>query len=281
MNRTGMAPVSLEGDYDSARRQSPMVRELLELVRYRDLVRQLVARNIKIRYKRSVLGVAWSLLSPLLTMAVLSVVFTTLFRSAAPHYMLYLFPGLLVWNLFGQTTSMMAAEIIGGAEVWKRIYMPRTVFAVATVTTGLVHFALAMVPLAALLLIFRPPLGLSLLILPLVVVQAAMFSLGVGLAVSALAHYFADVVDLYQVILTAWMYCTPVIYPRSIVAARYQWLFGLNPMTYFVESFRAPLYANAVPSAQFLVTGLTMAVATLAAGWWLFTRTVDGSPWRG
>jgi peptidoglycan/xylan/chitin deacetylase (PgdA/CDA1 family) len=128
---------------------------------------------------------------------------------------------------------------------------------------------------------FRPPLGLPLLELPLAVVAIVCFSLGVGLAISALAHNFADVVDLYQVILTAWMYFTPVIYPRSIVPEPYQWLLALNPMTYFVESFRAPIYDNAWPSANVLVTSLTLAAAALTAGWWLFTRAIDGSASRG
>ena len=273
-------PARAMDEYDSAQQRAPMLRELVELSRYRDLVRQLASRNIKVRYKRSVLGVTWSLLSPLLTTAVLALVFTTLFRAAAPHYVLYLLPGLLIWNFFAQTTSMMAADIIGGAELWKRIYTPRTVFAVANIATGLVHLALAMAPLALLLLVYRPPLGWPLLVLPLAVLSTAMFALGVGLAISALAHSFADVVDLYQVILSAWMYVTPIIYPPSIVPDRYRWLFRLNPMTYFVESFRAPLYNNAAPSGDLLI-GMAVAIATLIAGWWLFTRAVDGAASRG
>jgi len=263
--------------YDSAHVQSPALREIAELVRYRDLVRQLAVRNIKIRYKRSALGVAWSLLNPLLTMAVLSVVFTAVFRSATPHYMLFLLPGLLLWNFFAQTTSTMAAEIIGGGDLWRRIYTPRTVFAVATVGTGLVHLALAMIPLGLLVLFIRPPLGPPLLMLPIAVCAVAAFALGVGLIVSALAHRFTDVVDMYQILLTAWMYFTPVIYPRSIVPAQYQRAFDLNPMTYFVDWFRAPLDANAWPGASSLAIGSVMAIGTLVAGWWLFTRSVERS----
>jgi ABC-type polysaccharide/polyol phosphate export permease len=263
--------------YDSSHVQSPALREIAELVRYRDLVRQLAVRNIKIRYKRSALGVAWSLLNPLLTMAVLSLVFTAVFRSATPHYMLFLLPGLLLWNFFAQTTSTMAAEIIGGGDLWRRIYTPRTVFAVATVGTGLVHLALAMIPLGLLVVIIRPPLGAPLLMLPIAACAVAAFALGVGLIVSALAHRFTDVVDMYQILLTAWMYFTPVIYPRSIIPAEYQRAFDLNPMAYFVDWFRSPLDANAWPTGSSLATGSIMAAGTLVLGWWLFTRSVERS----
>src|SRR5262245_51687858 len=133
-----MDSVSGAYDYDSARRLPAAIDEIIELSRYRDLLRQLVARNVRVRYKRSVLGIAWSVLNPLMTMAVLSVVFSTIFRTATANYPVYLLPGLLIWNFFAQTTSIMAAEIVGGAHFWRRIYTPRTVFGVATVLTGLV-----------------------------------------------------------------------------------------------------------------------------------------------
>jgi ABC-type polysaccharide/polyol phosphate export permease len=275
-----MLPVPSLLEYDSARRGAPFLREFTELWRYRDLVRQLVSRNIKVRYKRSVLGVAWSILSPLLQMVVLALVFSSIFRTAVPAYAVYLLPGLLIWNFFAQTTSIMAAEVVGGADFWKRIYMPRTVFAASTVVTGLVHLALATVPLAGLLLVYRSPLGLSLVVVPFAVASAAMFALGVGLVVSALARYFADIVDLYQVILTAWMYFTPVIYPREIVPERYRWLFDLNPMTTLVDNFRAPIYQHAFPSWPALATGFAVGTVTLLAGWWLFTRTADDLPYQ-
>jgi ABC-type polysaccharide/polyol phosphate export permease len=243
-------------------------------------VRQLVARNIKIRYKRSVLGIAWSLLSPLLTMAVLAFAFTTVFRAATPHYAVYLFPGLLIWNFFAQTTSMMASDVIGGVDLWKRIYTPRAVFAVATISTGLVHLLLAMIPLAGLLVAYRTPLGLPLLVVPFAVACMAMFALGVGLMVSSVAVYFADVVDAYQVVLGAWLYFTPVIYPRTIVDARLQWAFDLNPMTYFVDCFRMPIYLNAAPPARVLALAFALALATLTAGWWMFTRAADELAYR-
>jgi ABC-2 type transport system permease protein len=263
-------------DYDSARRDSPMAHELAELVRYRDLVSQLVARNIKVRYKRSALGVVWSMLSPLLTTIVLSVVFLTLFRSVAPNYPVYLLSGLLIWNFFVQTTSTMAAEMIGGADLWKRIYTPRTIYAVATTVTGLVHLALALVPLFAIALFLGMPIGIApLMVVPFAVLCVALFALGVGLLLSVISARFPDVIDLYQVIVGAWLYLTPVIYPRAIVPDRFQWLLALNPMTWFVEAFRLPIYQNTVPPPRLLAMSFTLALISAVLGWWAFTRSAD------
>jgi ABC-2 type transport system permease protein len=263
-------------DYDSARRESPMAHELIELLRYRDLVAQLVARNIKVRYKRSALGVVWSMLSPLLTTIVLSVVFLTVFQAAAPNYPVYLLSGLLIWNFFVQTTSTMAAEMIGGADLWKRIYTPRTVYAVATTVTGLVHLAMALVPLFALALVLGMPLSLApLATAAIAVLCVALFALGVGLMLSVVSARFPDVVDLYQVIVGAWLYLTPVIYPRQIVPERFQWMMALNPMTWFVEAFRLPVYQNTVPPPRLLVMSFTLALITAVVGWWAFTRSAD------
>jgi ABC-type polysaccharide/polyol phosphate export permease len=272
---------ALVEQYDSARQRAPMVREATELLRYRSLVRELVARNIKVRYKRSVLGVAWSMLGPLLTMGALSIVFTQLFHPVTPNYPLYLFPGLLLWTFFSQTTSTIIAEVIGGVELWKRIYTPRTAFAAATTATGLVHLGLALVPLVALMLVMQAPLTFSLAIVPFVAVCAALFALGMGLAVASVAGHFADAADIYQVILATWMYFTPVIYPIDIIPEAYRWIWRLNPMAYLVDAFRRPFYEQQAPSVPLLLTIFVIASATCAAGAWLFTRTADDLARRG
>ncbi|ODS58172.1 MAG: hypothetical protein ABS36_04620 [Acidobacteria bacterium SCN 69-37] len=275
MKRTADALDAREYDYDSARRRSPMVEEVVELRRYRDLVRQLVTRNIKVRYQHSVLGVGWSVLSPLLTTAVLSLVFLTLFRQTAPDYPAYLLSGLLLWNFFIQTTSTMAVEMAGGTDLWKRVYTPRTVYAIATLATGVVHLVLAMVPLVALMLWLGIPTGAAWIAAPFAIVCVALFALGVGLTLAVLAVRFRDVLDLYQVVAGAWMYLTPVIYPRSIVPERYQWLLALNPMTWFIECFRLPLLENTMPDPVMAGLALTAALGTAGLGWWAFTRSAD------
>lgn len=268
-------------EYDSARLPHPMLREAAELLRYRDLVRQLVTRNVKVRYKRSVLGFVWSMLGPLLSMTALSLVFTQIFKPTTPLYPLYLFPGLLLWNFFAQTTSSITAEVIGGVDLWRRIYTPRTAFAVATTLTGLVHLALALVPLVLLMIAFGAPITMALTTAPLAALATALFALGIGLAVGSIAGHFADVGDLFQVLLGTWLYFTPVIYPRAILPERFHWLWQLNPMTHMVDAFRMPFYQHAAIPFDLLLTTLGLGCATCAAGWWLFTHTADDLVRRG
>jgi ABC-2 type transport system permease protein len=234
-----------------------------------------------VRYRRSALGVAWSMLGPLLTMAALSVVFTQLFHPVTPNYPLYLFPGLLLWTFFAQTTSIIVAEVVGGVELWKRIYTPRTAFAAATTATGLVHLGLALVPLVAVMLVLRAPLTAALVAVPFAALCAALFAVGVGLAVASVAGHFADAADMYQVILATWLYFTPVIYPLDIIPDAYRWIWRLNPMAYLVDAFRLPFYQQQAPSAPLLLTIAIVACAACAAGAWLFTRTADDLARRG
>jgi ABC-type polysaccharide/polyol phosphate export permease len=263
--------------YDTARRPPPMLEELVQLFRYRDLALQLVLRNIKARYKRSMLGVLWTMLNPFLMMIILTLVFSGLFGLRIPNYSVYLLAGLLLWNFFAQATITAANEIVWGASLVKRIYVPRTIFAVATVGTGLINLILALVPLLLIMLVLRVPFGPALLSLPLPILLTVMFALGVGLFVSSLAVYFADIVDIYQIALTAWMYLTPIIYPIDIIPLRYRWLFNLNPMYHLVTLFRAPIYQNTLAPLNTVAITALFSVAALVVGWWIFAGGADPS----
>jgi ABC-2 type transport system permease protein len=257
-----------------------MLEELVEVLRYRDLLAQLVARNIKVRYKRSVLGIAWTMLNPLLMMIVLTLVFSNLFRISFEHYAVYVLSALILWNCFTQTTTTAMGDLVWGGGLLQRIYFPRTVFALSAVGTGLVNLLLALVPLALIMVVTGVSMQPALIFLPVPILLMAMFALGVGLAVSALAVYFVDVMDIYQIVLTAWMYLTPIIYPTDIIPERYRWLFNLNPMYHLLECFRAPIYAGTLPGLDRLSVAATVAIVALLGGWWFFTRKADEFAYR-
>ncbi|MBI3998904.1 MAG: ABC transporter permease, partial [Armatimonadetes bacterium] len=208
--------------YDSGRRASPMIEELVEAARYRDLIRQLVRRDVLTRYKRSVVGVAWTMLSPLGMMVVLTVAFSSLFQTTRA-FPVYLLTGLISWNFFSQTTTAAMMGLVWGGALIHRIYIPRTVFAISAVGAGLVNLVMALVPLAAVMVAIGVPIGPAALFLPVSILLLAMFALGVGLLVSTLAVYFPDVAEMYQVGLLAWMYLTPIIYPEEIIPEAYRW----------------------------------------------------------
>ncbi len=266
--------------YDSAKQASPALEELREISRYRELIIQVVRRDILTRYKRSVLGVAWTMLNPLGTMIVLAIVFSQAFGTEI-SYAAYVLTGLISWNFFQQATNASVAHLIWGGSLLKRIYVPRTVFAFSALGTSLFNLILSLVPLLLVMVVTRVPIKLTILFLPIPILFLAMFSLGVGLLVSALAVFYTDVAEMYQIILTAWMYLTPVIYPVEILPYQYQVLIAIfNPMYHLVGLFRAPLYDGVIPSIQeILITGI-IALITLVIGWLVFTRRSDEFAYR-
>jgi ABC-2 type transport system permease protein len=265
--------------YDSSRRGLPAIEELRELYRYRNLVLQMIRRNLVIRYKRSVLGIAWTMLNPLGTTLILTFVFSNVFGGAA-HYAPYVLSGLLCWSFFSQTTSDSMANLLWGEGLLRRIYVPRTVFAVSAIGTGLINLAIGLVPLLLVMLVTGMIPQACALLLPIPTLFLAMFALGVGLLISTVAVYFADMVSMYGIALTAWMYISPVIYTLDRLPPQYMWIIKLNPMYYLITLFREPIYYSQVPTlSEFLVAG-AIATITLLAGWWVFTAKSDEFAYR-
>ena len=267
-------------EYDSAARGSPALSEARALLRYRDLLALMVSNHIKVRYKRSALGVVWTLLQPLLHMAVLTIAFSSLFRSTLEHYPVYVLTGLIAWSFFTQSTVFAMNTLVWGGSLLKRVYMPRTIFAVASIGHGLVNLLLSLAPLVVLMLLLGHPLYPAWWFVPVATVLLAMFSLGVALFLSALAVFFADVIDLYQAVVQAWFFLTAVMYPVSILPPEYAGLINLNPLYHLLELFRAPIYQGQLPGLGTLAAGAISAVLALAVGWWTFTRKADEFAYR-
>lgn len=266
--------------YDSARRPPVMLEEAIHAYQYRDLIKQLIRRDVLTRYKRSVLGVAWTMLNPLGMMVVLTLAFSSLF-STTRAFAVYLLIGLIVWGFFAQTTTAAMSHLAWGGTLIHRIYIPRTVFAISSVGTGLVNLILSLVPLAGVMAVTRTPLRAPALFLPVALLLLALFALGVGLLLSALAVYFPDVTEMYQIALLAWMYLTPIIYPEEIVPEAYRaWMFGLNPMYYLVRLFRLPLYTGVWPSLADVGSAAAISLSVLLGGWLIFAKRADEFAYR-
>ncbi len=261
--------------YDSSRRGNSALEELRGIFQYRDLIVQLVHRDVVARYKRSVLGVAWTMLQPLGMMVVMTLVFSRLFHQVE-GYPAYVLSGLIAWTFFSQTTTAAIHQMVWGGALLNRIYLPRTSFSISAIGTGLVNLALSIVPLIALVLILHLPLTINILFIPISMLLLACFALGVGLLLSTLAVNFPDVSEMYQIILMAWMYFTPIIYPETMVPPEYQrWMFTLNPMYHLVKLFRVPIYEGKLPDPQSLLMGTVVSLVTLIVGWIVFSREAD------
>jgi ABC-type polysaccharide/polyol phosphate export permease len=266
--------------YDSLKRGPVALEELRGLLQYRDLIFQLVRRDIVSRYKRSVLGIAWTMLYPLGMMTVLTLVFSQLFK-AVPGYPAYILSGLIAWNFFAQTTSAAMEQMVWGSGLLNRIYMPRTAFVVSAIGTGLVNVILSLVPLFLITLLVGLRLNWSVLFLPVAAVLLAAFALGVSLLLSAWAIYFPDVAEMYKVGLIGWLYLTPIIYPLEIIPEKYRfWFFHLNPMYYLVQIFRTPIYNGVLPAWPLLAAGALIAIVTLTLGWVVFCSRADEFTYR-
>jgi len=271
---------SSESIYDSATVQSPAIREFLELWNYRDLLQLLIINSIKTRYKRSILGVAWSLLNPLLSTLILTIAFSQLFKFEIKNYPVYLLSGIVFWNFFSQTTTSGMGTLIWGSNLFKRIYIPRTIFTVSVLGNGIINLFLYLIPLLIVIIVIGHPISLSILFLPVSMLLLAMFTFGISLVLSTIAVFFVDVVDIYGVILSAWYFATPIIYPMSVIPEPYLPLIQLNPLTTFIILFRDPIFFGQIPSLQVILVSFGLASFALFVGWWIFTSKVDELAYR-
>jgi ABC-2 type transport system permease protein len=250
-----------------------------EVYRYRNLILQLVRRDIVARYKRSVLGIAWTMLNPLGMTIVMAIVYSQLFHSVK-GYAAYVLSGLIAWNFFAQTTSAAISSLVWGGDFFRRIYVPRATFALSAIGTGLVNLVLSLVPLLGVMLVVGIPIQATLLLAPIPILFLACFALGIGLIISSIAIYFPDIVEMYQIILTAWMFLTPIIYPIDILPAYIKTFMKYNPMYWLVNLFRVPIYDGRLPAIAEIIPALLFAIAILLIGWWIFTRRSDEFAYR-
>src|ERR1039458_9024565 len=168
--------------------------EIAELLRYKELLRNLVIRDIKVRYKRSVLGFFWVMLNPLLMMVILSMVFSGLFRVSTQNYTSYLLSGIILWNFFSQSTSASVFSLLSNSNLIKKIYIPKVIFPLSVIVSAVVNFLFSLVPLFLILAVTGTSLGGHIYILPLAIILVGMFSLGISLIVSTLAVFFHDTI---------------------------------------------------------------------------------------
>lgn len=261
--------------YDSARRKPRWIEEATSLWTYRGLVHELVIRDIKVRYKRSVLGILWTMLAPLLNMVALTLVFSVLFKQAIQNYPVYYMAGSIFWVFFAQTTSTVSAQTLGSNEMAKRTFVPRSVFVASALGGGLVNLLLSLVPLLLILLVTGFPLHTTWLFLPVSIVIVALFTAGASLLLFTVASRFADVKEMYLVLVQTWFFLTPIVYHPSIVPPTYRFALWANPMYYLVQTFRAPIYDGVIPGAGILFGSLALSVAVLVTGWVFFCHRRD------
>ena len=258
--------------YDSAKSANPAIEEIKDVLSYKDLIIQLVRRDIVSRYKRSFLGILWTMLNPLGTMIVMSIVFSRLFemRGAYPAFIL---TNLVAFNFFSQTTTVALGSMLWGSELFQRIYLPRTAFVLSTIGTGIVNILFSLVPLAIIFIFTKTPVKETIILLPVAILFLAAFALGFSLILSAFVVFFPDIAEMYPIVLTAWMYLTPIIYPEEMLAdVLGGWLLRLNPLYRLIRFFRLVTFDGLYPTLQEFLFALLFSFGTLIIGWIFFTK---------
>jgi lipopolysaccharide transport system permease protein len=260
-----------------------MINRLMELIRYRELIKNLVIRDLKVRYKNSALGILWSLLNPLAMMAVFTVVFTFMMpNNTIERFPVFVLCALLPWNFFRDSVMVSIGSIVNNAPLIKKVYFPREVLPLSVVLSNLVNLILALIVLFAMLFAFRVRLTAWALLLPLVIFTQLLFVLGLALMLSTANVFYRDTAMIMEVVMLAWFFVTPIFWDITILP-RHRLILGLdldihrltyilNPMASFISTYRVILYQGARPALDFFLRTFVTSLLTLIIGYFMFLR---------
>lgn len=254
---------------------SMLINAIVAMQKYRFLIKQLVSRDFKAKYKRSILGVFWSFLNPLLTMIVQYIVFSNLFRFDIPYYPVYLLSGIIVFNYFSEACGMALTSIIGNATLITKVYVPKYIYPLTRILSSLVNLLISMIPLIIVTMLSGLHPTKAYLLIPLMLVCLAMFCLGLGMLLSAAMVFFRDIQFLWGVLTMIWMYLTPIFYPESILPEQVAWVLKVNPLYYFISFLRSCVIDGVSPEPVVYVQCFLISLCVLAAGAWVFKKSQD------
>lgn len=252
-----------------------MVAQAAELIRYRSLVFNLVSKDLKVRYKNSVLGFMWSLLNPLLMMLVFTFVFTQLIGvvGTIENFPVFVLIGLLSWNWTATSVAAGTKAITDNAPLINKVYFPRMLLPVSVVLSHMIHYILALPVLFVFMGIYGISFSPWLVYLPVIIMVQTIFLIALVLILSAMHVYFRDTIVLVEVGLTAWFFMTPIFYRvEDVVPDLVQWMYWLNPMASIIAELHTVLYYGSVPDPLFMARTLVTALVLLVIGYALFSR---------
>lgn len=262
--------------YDSDKARKPLASEVKNLWEHRGLIGLIVTRDLTVRYKRSTLGVWWTILNPLLTTAVMWIVFANFFRFEIPGdvpYVVYLLSGILLMTYFAQAVMASGSAIVNSAGILTKVYVPPEVFSVAAAIAAAVNFMISLVILLVVQVLTGVGIPWTVIFVPIPVLAMLALTAGLGLLIAAAAVHFFDVLDLTGVAIQLISYLTPTFYPISMVPEQYQWVIKINPLYSYLTVFRQVVYGNAGAESWMWAYMLSSAVIVLVIGVYVFSRS--------
>ena len=245
-----------------------------EQVTYRELLMQMTIRDLRLRYKQTVMGVGWAVFMPLLNTAVFSVIFTRVAPiDVGVPYPLFAYCGLMVWNFFASSLRFSVVSLTSNPNLVTKVFFPREIFPFSAVIVSLVDFAVSFSVLVALMLYYQAPVSANIVLLPVVVVIHLSFTAGVALLLSMGNLFYRDVSICLNSSSPFRMFATSVLYPMQLIGGRLGTVMGLNPMTTIVDAYRAALIGTPLPAADSMAATAGISIALLLIAWVLFHRS--------
>ena len=244
-------------------------------VKFQPLLSELVARDIKIKYRRSVLGVLWTLLNPLCMMIILSIVFSSIFKFDVENFPLYVLSGQVIFNFFNDSTTSSMSAIISSASLIKKVYVPKYLFVLSRVMSSFINLMASFTALLLVMVATRAELHWTVFLSVIPLAMVVLFSFGVGMFLAAITVRFRDVIHLYSVFTTGLLYLTPVIYPMAALPDVVKTIVMINPLTNYLLMFRDVMFNNTLPSVFSVLLGIAEAALELALGLYVFYKNQD------
>lgn len=243
---------------------------------YKNLFEQLVSRDIKLKYRRSILGYLWSVLNPLFVMLIMVIVFSSIFRTDIENFPLYLLSGQILFNYMTDATNGAIQSVMSASSLLKKIYVPKYIFTISKVTSTLITMVLSLLALLIVAFATHAPVSWKYILIIIPVAELYIFCLGLGLFLAQAAVFFRDIQYIYSVVLTGWMYMTPIFYPTTILPDTLKFFITrMNPMYYYIELFRQIVMYGALNSWRLIIYGLIVGIMALIIGIWSFQKTQD------
>ena len=244
--------------------------------KYKNLFKQLVSRDIKLKCRRSILGYLWRVLNPLFVMLIMVIVFSNIFRSDVENFPLYLLSGQILFNYMTEATNGAMQSVMGASGLLKKIYVPKYIFTISKVTSTLITMILSLLALLIVAIATHAPVSWKYVLIVIPVTELYIFCLGLGMFLAQAAVFFRDIQYIYSVVLTGWMYMTPIFYPIKMLPDTLQFMITrLNPMYYYIEQFRQIVIYGVLLSWKLIIYGLLVGIIMLLIGIWSFRKTQD------
>jgi lipopolysaccharide transport system permease protein len=251
-----------------------LIRQTKDLWEYRELLRNLAMREISVRYKQTALGVVWAVVQPLALMVVFTLFFSIALKvpSDGVAYPLFVYCALVPWGFFATSLTYGVPSLVNNAPLIRKVYFPREILPFSAILATLVDFALAMTVFVGMMLVFRQPIPVTVLYVPVLVVVQVLLVAGVSLGLSAVNVFYRDIRHAIPLLVQLWMFASPVIYPASIVPAQWRELYFVNPMACVLFNYRRVVLHGLPPDFETLTVACVEAVVILAVSWWSFSH---------